>query len=268
MSIRQFRPRNRREAGPAKFIAGLTYGCALLAIVLEMAYPLLHGSLLRLVTIATVYVGAVAMVLHSSLAYGRKFAITFAVISLSYGFLAELIGVKTGWPFGAYHYDPSLGPQISGVPILVPFAWCMMAYPALIAARRVSEKWIFLYGALVVMAWDVFLDPQMVAAGRWHWKMVGPHSPFAPTIPLSNTVGWLFAGLGLFALLNALTPKERLKEGASSVLPNIYLGWTLLGGVIGNLFFFHRAGLALFGGVLFAAILSPYFFSLRFGKPE
>ena len=268
MSLRQYRPRRRGSAGFARFIGAIAVALGLTTILLEMVYPLVHGSILQFITIATVYCGAIAMILHSRVAYGAQFALTFTVITLIYSYCVELIGVKSGWPFGTYHYDPTLGPAIAGVPLLVPFAWCMMAYPALVAARRISEKWIFLYGALVVMAWDVFLDPQMVAAGRWHWKLVGPRFPFAPAIPLSNAFGWLFAGLGLFALLHALTPKERLKDGATSVLPNLFLIWALVGGIIGNLYFFHRVGLAFFGGALFALVLAPYSFLLRFGRPE
>jgi putative membrane protein len=118
------------------------------------------------------------------------------------------------------------------------------------------------------MVWDLFLDPQMVAAGRWSWDVVGPHVPFQPEIPLSNTAGWLFAGMGLMALLNLILPKERRKSGINSTVPDLFLAWTLFSGVIGNLFFFDRAGVALIGGIAFVIWAAPYLFVISFGKPD
>ena len=268
MSIRNYRPRASNRRGASWRATIVVVALLLTTIGLEIAYPLTHGSTLSDLTIATVYCAAAAMLLHSYLSYGKLFALIFGAFTLLYGYGIEELGIRSGWPFGTYHYDPSLGFAIAGVPLVVPFAWLMMSYPVVIAARKVAQGWIFLYGGLALMAWDIFLDPQMVAAGRWHWKLVGPHSPFAPQIPLSNTAGWLFAGMGLIALLNLVLPRERRKYGANSTIPDLVLLWTLCAGVIGNLFFFHRVGLAIFGGLLFAMILAPYFFALRFGRPD
>ena len=48
-----------------------------IAISLQIAYPLLDGEALRVVTIAVVYWGAGAMVLHAALAYGTRYAFTY-----------------------------------------------------------------------------------------------------------------------------------------------------------------------------------------------
>ena len=52
----------------------------------------------------------------------------------------ESIGVATGYPFGQYHYTGTLGPAVLGVPVLVPLAWVMMAYPCLLAGRTVAAQ--------------------------------------------------------------------------------------------------------------------------------
>jgi len=72
----------------------------------------------------------------------------------------------------------------------------------------------------------------------------------------------------LMALLNVLLPKGRLKVGAGHAAADLILMWTFFSGVVGNLFFFHRAGTALLGGIFFGAVIAPYFFSLRFGRPD
>jgi putative membrane protein len=103
---------------------------------------------------------------------------------------AEWLGSSTGIPFGAYHYTSVLRPQILGVPLLIPFAWLMMLPPAwgissgLIAPRH-RLRFALLAG-LVFTAWDLFLDPQMVANGLWVWDQPGAYFG----IPVANFVGW------------------------------------------------------------------------------
>lgn len=268
MSIRQYRPRtrNRRLLSGNKALS--LYLLFLATIALEILYPLTHGDALRLVTISTVCCAALTIIVHSYFAFGPRFTFTYLFITSLFSLSVEIIGTKTGWPFGTYHYDSSLGYSLSSVPLIVPAAWVMMSYPLLIAARRVGRSWVFLYGGLGLMAWDLFLDPQMVSAHRWVWGKHGASTPFAPEIPLSNSAGWLFAGMGLMALLHWALPKDRRKNGASLFIPNALLGWALFSGIVGNLFFFHRPGVALFGGLIFAVILAPYFFELRFGRPD
>ena len=64
------------------------------------------------------------------------------------------------------------------MPVVVPLAWTMMAYPVLLAARRLTRRWV-LRGrrAIGLMAWDVFLDPQMVGDGHWRWADPTPSLP-------------------------------------------------------------------------------------------
>jgi len=268
MSIRQYRPgSNRRHGISANQSLGL-YLLLILAIAIQISYPLVSGNVLRFVTIFTVITGAVLMLAHSLLSYGFRYFVTFASFTFVFALLVEIIGSKTGWPFGSYVYDDSLGIKIAGVPVLVPFAWIMMAHPVLIAARKTIPSWAFLYGGAGLMVWDLFLDPQMVAAGRWSWDVVGPHVPFQPEIPLSNSAGWLFAGMGLMALLNLILPKERRKAGVNSTIPDLFLAWTIFSGVVGNLFFFDRIGVALVGGLAFAIWIAPYLFVISFGKPD
>lgn len=237
------------------------------AITLQIIYPLIDGEVLRLVTIAVVYWGAGAMLLHALLAYGPRYAFTYLGITFLFALFIEHIGVTTTWPFGEYTYSPDLGLQIFSVPLVVPFAWIMMAHPALVISRRVAGHWVFLYGGVVMAAWDLFLDPLMVSSGRWTWVLSGPHVPFQPEIPLSNTFGWLLSGMVLIALLHFVLTRERRKIGASFLTVDIFLAWTLFSGVVGNLFFFSRPGIALFAGAIFATVLAPYFFTRWLGRP-
>jgi len=238
-----------------------------IAILLQITYPLIDGEALRLVTIATIYWGAGAMLLHALLAYGARYALTYLVFTFLYALIIENIGVLTSWPFGDFSYSPDLGLRIFSVPLVVPFAWIMMAHPVLVASRRIAGNWVFLYGGIVLAAWDLFLDPLMVSAGRWTWKVTGAHVPFQPEIPLSNTFGWLLTGMGLIAILHLILPRDRRKIGASFTAVDVFLAWTLFSQIGGNLFFFDRPGIALFAGAIFGAALTPYFFTRWLGRP-
>jgi putative membrane protein len=261
MSIRHYNPRRRRRGGISPQARNFLFLFVGLTIALQISYPLIHGELLRIVTIATVFSGAFAMVLHGHLSYGAKYSTRYLPITALFGLGVEVLGVHTGWPFGIYHYDPSLGFQLFGVPLVVPFAWVMMVHPALVAARRIAGNWVFLYGGALLAAWDLFLDPQMVAAGRWTWEVPGSHVPFTPDIPLSNPIGWLLAGLAIIGLLHLALPRERRKNPASLAAVDAILIWTLFAGFTGNLFFFHRPGLAFFAALIMGALLTPYFYS-------
>ena len=77
--------------------------------------------------------------------------LTIAVIT----FFVEMVGSKTGWLFGAYHYTDYLQPQLGGVPLLIPVAWFMMLPPAWAVAERFRHRpWLFLLIAAAAMtAW-------------------------------------------------------------------------------------------------------------------
>ena len=152
MSIRNFRPPRdlRRRITPLQ--SALSISVLTVAIFLQISYPLLEGETLRLVTLAFVYWAAGAMLLHALFAYRFKFAFRFLLITFCYALAVEQIGFRTTWPFGAYEYSGTLGYQIYGVPLVVPFAWIMMAYPIFIAARRIAPSWVFLIGGYSMLS--------------------------------------------------------------------------------------------------------------------
>ena len=268
MSIRQFRPKRhmrRGISGAKKFWLNLIF---ISLIGLQISYPLLKGESLRWVTIATVITGGLFSFIDSLINFGARFAYILLTAVLIFSFAVEAAGQQTGWPFGNYTYSQSLGTQIFKVPLIVPLAWLMMSYPVILVARQSSYNWVFIYGGFGLMAWDLFLDPQMVAAGRWSWHFKGASVPLEPNIPLSNAVGWLFAGMILMAMLNKLLPKERRKKQERTKHVNIFLIWTLFAGVIGNIFFFNNFKVALLGGVFFTIFLAKFLYKSLLGIPE
>ncbi len=243
-----------------RYPAILTWIITLLAIATQMIYPLMPDDRLLSLTFFIVVAFVLAGLMQAWSAHGMKYAATWLIATTVFGFVVEEIGVHTAWPFGEYSYSDSLGPAIAGVPLIVPLAWAMISHPILILSRRISSRWAPLVFGWTIMAWDLFLDPLMVDAGRWMWNSESPDIPFVTGIPLSNAAGWLLCGIALGAILHWGLPHEQRKIAPSSAAGDVILGWTLFSGVIGNLFFFDRPGTALVGGLALALPLLPYFF--------
>ena len=76
-----------------------------------------------------------------------------------------------------------------------------MAWPAWLAAVRLTERpgLRILLAGVGLAAWDLFLDPQMVAEGYWTWQAATPALPGVPGIPVSNYLGWLGFAVVLMA---------------------------------------------------------------------
>jgi uncharacterized membrane protein len=255
-----------RHPHPAGVGVALAWLLATATVGLEIAYPLVSGTWLHRVTIGTVLAFAGACVIHALVHRGARWAFGLLIVTAGGGLAAEAVGVRTGLPFGDYSYARTLGPQLLGVPVVVPLAWTMMAYPVLLAAQRLTRgraRWVApLVGAFGLAAWDVFLDPQMVADGHWRWADPTPALPGVPGIPLTNFAGWLVIGALMMAVLTAVLPRDNPRRPADESLPATLLVWTWLGYVLGNVFWFGTDSVALVGGVLLGLLVVPYGWSL------
>jgi len=217
---------------------------AALTVLAEIAYPLVHGPGRDALTVATVVLFAAAVVAAAWRAHGGRTALLLLAACASVGFVGEAVGVATGVPFGSYAYTGTLGPRLAGVPLVIPLAWTMMAYPALAVGRRIGAP--VLGGALALATWDVFLDPQMVRGG--HWRFTGADGPRLNGIPVDNHLGWFAVALVLLALLVRVVP-DAAGTHRSDAVPLALYGWTYVSSLLANLAFFHRPAVALAGGL-------------------
>ncbi|GAA3222281.1 carotenoid biosynthesis protein [Dactylosporangium siamense] len=176
-------------------------------VLVEIAYPLVHGGTRAALTVATVVVGYLLSVGHAWLSRGPRTAAVLILVTTGGGFAVEAAGRATGYPFGDYDYTGSLGPRLLGVPLVIPLAWTWMAWPAWVAAARLTTRpWLRTgVAGLGLAAWDLFLDPQMVGEGHWHWDSPGAALPGVPDIPITNYLGWLVVAWVLAAALTATT---------------------------------------------------------------
>ncbi len=240
-------------ARPVRGVA-LPWAAAGVVVAAQVAYPLVTGDARDRLTVATVVVFFLASVTHAWRSRGAAYAARLVAVTAGGGLLAEAVGVHTGVPFGRYAYATSLGPKVLGVPWVVPLAWTMLAHPAACAAARLASRPAarVAVAAVALASWDVFLDPQMVDAGHWHWRGVGAHLPGIGEVPLTNFAGWLLVSLLVMA---ALAPRVAAREGDEPALV-LYL-WTYASSVLANLVFFHRPAVAAWGAVAMGVVAVP-----------
>jgi len=252
----------------------LPWALLVVLVLVQISYPLTHGRVRAGLTVATVVLGYVLSVGH---AFARRSGITLVATATVGGFAVEAIGVATGFPFGHYDYSGQLGPKLLGVPLIIPLAWTWMAWPAWLAATRLSTRrpGQIALAAAGLAAWDLFLDPQMVAEGYWTWRSPTPALPGVPGVPIGNYLGWLgFAILLMTAL--ALAGGERIRTPRPGDAPILALWlWTYASSVLAHAVFLGLPasflglpGSALWGGVIMGAVVIPLAFSLRSGRPR
>ena len=196
-------------------------------------------------------------------------AALLAALALLVGLGVEVLGSRTGFPFGPYRYSPP-GLSVLGVPLLVPLGWFAMTLAAGVLAG--GRAWL---AGLLLVAWDLGLEPLMTAQGFWTWGRPLPQldgvtleawaRPAVPApgavwagAPVQNFLAWFVVGAGLVWLFGRLAPElfgargEREKRAASISVPSRPVPDLRLAYLIEC--FFLPAGLLLLGQPLAALV--------------
>lgn len=166
----------------------------------------------------------------------------FAIVAVL-SWAAEYLGSTTGLLFGSYDYTSRLQPQIFGVPALIPAAWFMLLPSSWVIARlivgeteSIGQRLAFIvFSGLALTAWDLFLDPQMVAWDFWQWE--NPSGYFG--IPYENYLGWFIVA----ATITAVANPPKLKTWPLALI----YGVVCFLQAFGQAFFWGQYGPAFFG---------------------
>lgn len=269
-------PEHTRGQPPPTAVRRIIAGLAIAVVALQIAYPLVaQGPPRHTLTIVTVVVFFLVSLTHALAWRGVGFTLTLLAVTGGGGFAVEALGVATGLPFGAYAYTGTLGPEVAGVPLVIPLAWTMMAYPAYTVARRLvaARPLSVVLAGWALTSWDLYLDPQMVAAGHWVWASGGPA---ILGIPLSNFAGWFLVATLMMAVLHLVGPAPEdavrvgedahLVPGPDDTVPILLYLWVYASSLLAHLAFFGLPGSALLGGVGMGVVALPLAWALRHAR--
>ncbi|MFF5216278.1 carotenoid biosynthesis protein [Micromonospora sp. NPDC000442] len=243
------------------------YAWTLLALLVlaQICYPLTGGVTRARLTVATVVLGYLLSVGHALATRGPRAAAALVAVATGGGFAIEALGVATGFPFGSYDYSGQLGPKLAGVPLIIPLAWTWMAWPAWLAATRItggsSGRWRWpgriVLATVGLATWDLFLDPQMVAEGHWVWRDATPALPGLPGIPVSNYLGWLLFAVLMMTALRPLAGSTVATTGTGDhPMYALYL-WTYGSSVLAHAVFLDLPASAVWGAAGMAVVAVP-----------
>lgn len=147
--------------------------------------------------------------------YNKWFMISFMAVC-SIGFVAEVIGVKTGWVFGTYHYGNALGYKYAGVPLVISLNWALLAASSLIVAQRISKSPIAAacLAALLATGIDVIIEQVAPHLDFWYFKtgLAGWH----------NYLGWVCLSLGVGLIFHKPFAKGNYKIAACMLVLQVY----------------------------------------------
>ena len=135
----------------------------------------------------------------------------FLPFSMITGFLIEVVGVATGFPFGEYAYGNTLGFQIMNVPLLIGVNWFILSYSFGMMTANLRINWLLksILSATGMVLLDVFIEPIAIRFDYWHWAL--------EQIPMSNYVGSFFVALFIQLVFHQLFKENLNKQSALTV---------------------------------------------------
>ncbi|MGL4596256.1 MAG: carotenoid biosynthesis protein [Bacteroidia bacterium] len=108
----------------------------------------------------------------------------YLIFVVAGGIGVELMGVKTGAIFGAYHYGDSLGWKLNTVPFIIGINWFILSWTALAVAERIATSMYVrsLAGAAIMTLLDLLIEQVCQQLDFWHWDL--------GYAPLRNYIAW------------------------------------------------------------------------------
>lgn len=138
------------------------------------------------------------------------------------GFLVEVIGTKTGLPFGLYSYSDVLGFKILNTPLVMGVNWGMLVYAGTLFFHPMKiPNWLkpVLTGILLVFI-DIFIEPFAIQWNLWQWLETVP--------PIQNYLSWAIIAIFFSWLMNKSLSESMSNKIALPVLLIQFLFFVIL----------------------------------------
>ena len=130
--------------------------------------------------------------------------VIFAIIAV-FGFFLEVIGVNTGYIFGDYVYESTLGWKLFNTPLIIGINWLILSYSVVYTfSRFVKQKIITaFFGACVLLLLDILIEPVAMSYGFWTWNN--------NMVPLKNYVAWFCISFFLCYIISLFKGESKNK---------------------------------------------------------
>ena len=130
--------------------------------------------------------------------FNLKFFLALLAVGVV-GWAVEAIGTNTGLVFGNYSYGQSLGPKIWRTPFAMLINWMISVYlVTMILRAKIVNIWrLGFAGALIMVSYDILLEPVAIRLDMWSWAGGNP--------PLQNYIAWFVVSFPLVMLLGKYT---------------------------------------------------------------
>lgn len=224
-----------------------------LTIALHITWPLVQGDLRDVVTVSAVQTLAAAALLHAWGTQGSTYASRLASVALLGSYTVTALGIV----LADLGFSARLGPQVGGVPLMVPLAWLTLLHLGLELARRCGGNTagrVVVAGCTVGMT-NLYFEPQLAGAGYLTWSGTVPD----PTAVLMHTVVWILVAAALaYAVIDIAGPG---RVGIGVTMPLLALLWVWLGPFLADALpmapFLAQPGVAVRGLVGMGLVLVP-----------
>lgn len=123
------------------------------------------------------------------------------------GFFIEVLGVKTGFPFGTYEYGHGLGVKLFEVSLVMTVNWATMLYCSHVVARQwvTNKAWRILIASAIMTGIDVVIEPVSGSLEMWHWA--------GGEAPAINFLGWFVFSILMHILGINFNLKNKIAAG-------------------------------------------------------
>lgn len=119
--------------------------------------------------------------------------LSFVIFTFLAGYLIEVIGVNTTYPFGEYDYGEVLGFKIFNTPPMIGVNWLLLVYASASFINRFLGDGPLLLksfiGGMILLLLDFLIEPVAIELGFWEWE--------AENIPLQNYISWFLIAFGM-----------------------------------------------------------------------
>ncbi len=135
----------------------------------------------------------------------------------------ETFAIQTGLPYGEFSYGDKIGTKFFGVvPWTVPFSWPPLVLGAMALVRHLVPKHRLWAATLVLLAFDLVLDPGAVDQKFWSYRAGGLYYG----VPFSNFCGWILSGWIGALIFCGITRNEPIPVPLISSVTLVLAFWT------------------------------------------